>query len=111
MTPRLLPLFLLITSFGCASLPASEPIRLEPWLEAAASHDVRILRDEFGVPHIYGKTDPDVSFGLAYAHAQDDFETIQKVLLQTRGVLAAVDGMDASTFDYLVHLLGFWEDV
>jgi penicillin amidase/acyl-homoserine-lactone acylase len=100
-----------LASFGCASLPASEPVRLEPWLEAAARRDVRILRDEFGVPHIYGKTDPDVSFGLAYAHSEDDFETIQKVLLQTRGHLAAVDGAAAAPFDYLVHVLGFWADV
>ena len=43
------------------------------------SHDgftARIERDEWGVPHIYGKRDADVSFGLAYAHAQDDFKTI-----------------------------------
>ncbi len=31
-------------------------------------YDVRILRDDFGVPHIFGKTDPDAAFGLAYAH-------------------------------------------
>ncbi len=100
-----------MASFGCASLPPEEPIRLEPWLDAAAKRDVRILRDEFGVPHIYGKTDADVSFGLAYAHSEDDFETIQKVLLQTRGRLAAVDGAEAAPFDYLVHVLGFWQDV
>ena len=38
------------------------------------SHDgfsAKIERDEWGVPHIYGKRDADVSFGLAYAHAQD----------------------------------------
>ena len=39
---------------------------------------VQIARDEFGVPHIFGQSDPDVAYGLAWAHAEDDFETIQK---------------------------------
>jgi len=69
---------------GCVSLRETAPIELAPWIEAAAQRNVRILRDEFGVPHIYGETDPEVAFGLAYAHAEDDFETNQKVMLSTR---------------------------
>ena len=38
--------------------------------------DVEIVRDEYGVPHIYGKTDADVAYGLAWAHSEDDFKTI-----------------------------------
>ena len=34
---------------------------------------VTIARDSFGVPHIFVKTDPEVSYGLAWAHAEDDF--------------------------------------
>jgi len=82
-----------------------------PLLARAERYDVRILRDEFGVPHIYGATDPDVAYGLAYAHAEDDALTIQKVLLATRGQLARVDGPDAAPVDYMVRLLGFWDDV
>ena len=37
-------------------------------------YKVEITRDEWGVPHVHGKTDADAAFGLAYAHAQDDFE-------------------------------------
>ena len=111
MSKRLLILSLLAGSFGCASLPETPPLDLETWREAAAERDVRILRDEFGVPHIYGTTDADVSFGLAYAHSEDDFETIQKVVLSVRGRLAAVDGLDAAPFDYLVHVFGFIDDV
>lgn len=98
-------------SFGGASLPPTPPLDLEAARAAAARHEVRILRDEFGVPHIYGQTDPDVAFGLAHAHSEDDFETIQKVLLSSRGRLAAVDGRGAAAFDYLVHVLGFLDDV
>ena len=52
-----------------------------------------IKRDNWGVPHIYGKRDADVSFGLAYAHAQDDFTTIQDVLIATRGKLSEIYGI------------------
>jgi hypothetical protein len=43
---------------------------------AAHAYNVQIVRDEYGVPHIKGKTDADASYGLAYAHAEDDFSTI-----------------------------------
>ena len=78
------------------------------------SHDgfsARIERDEWGVPHIYGKRDADVSFGLAYAHAQDDFKTICDILLATRGKLASVYGKDAAVNDYYVHLMDLWNTV
>ena len=42
---------------------------------------VDILRDAYGVPHIYGQRDIDAAFGLAYAHTEDDFETIQSLRL------------------------------
>lgn len=74
-------------------------------------YDVRLLRDEWGVPHIFGKTDADVAYGLAYAHAEDDFETMQGVLLAARGKLASVYGKDAAPNDYMVQLLRIWEVV
>ena len=39
---------------------------------------IEIVRDKWCVPHIYGKTDKDAAYGLAWAHAEDDFSTIQK---------------------------------
>ena len=71
----------------------------------------RIERDQWGVPHIYGKTDADVSFGLAYAHAQDDFFTIQDILIAARGKLASVYGKDAAVNDYYVHMMDIWNNV
>jgi len=77
----------------------------------AAKYDVRIRRDAWGVPHILGKTDADVAFGLAFAHCEDDFATIQDVAIATRGQLAADQGLKAATTDYLVHLFRVWETV
>lgn len=82
-----------------------------PFLEIARQYDVEIRRDNWGVPHIYGPRDADVAYGLGYAHAEDDFATIQEVAIATRGKLGAVKGPDAAVTDYIVHLLQVWETV
>jgi len=75
------------------------------------NYDVRIVRDKYGVPHIFGDRDVDVSFGLAFAHAQDDFATIQDVVLATRGTLSTLKGPDAAKTDYLIQWMGIWDVV
>ena len=64
-----------------------------------------------GVPHILGETDADAVFGLAYAHAEDDFKTIQDLLMGARGMLGGKYGMKFSPVDYYVELIGVWEDI
>jgi len=49
-------------------------------------------RDSWGVPHVFAATDVEVAFGLAYAHAQDDFLNMQKAFLASRGRLASLEG-------------------
>ncbi|QUL36615.1 acylase [Erythrobacter sp. JK5] len=71
----------------------------------ARAYTAEIVRDEFGVPHIYGKTDPDVAFGVAIAHAEDDFFTLQDVIAMSRGRYGAIAGEEGATFDYVYHLL------
>ena len=77
----------------------------------AAKYDAEIVRDKYGVPHIFGKTDADTTFGMAYAHAEDDFLTIQESVATTRGLLARYKGMDGAPTDYIVALLGVWDTV
>jgi acyl-homoserine-lactone acylase len=85
---------------------ALRPPAVPPGLAAVgAAYDVEILRDTWGVPHVFGKTDADVAHGLAYAHAEDDFVLIQDALLAARGKLASVHGEGAAPNDYMVHLL------
>ncbi len=79
--------------------------------EAAARYEVEIIRDTWGVPHIYGTTNADTAFGVAYAHAEDDYETIQDVVAATRGVLARYKGAAAAPTDYVVSLLDVWGTV
>jgi acyl-homoserine lactone acylase PvdQ len=78
---------------------------------AGEGYDARILRDEWGVPHIFGQSDADVAYGLAYAHAEDDFLTIQQSLIAARGKLASVYGKDVAPDDYMVHPLRVWDVV
>jgi penicillin amidase/acyl-homoserine-lactone acylase len=77
----------------------------------ARQYNARIQRDNFGVPHVSGPRDADVAFGLAFAHCEDDFTTIQEVGLGVRGQLAAVEGRKAAITDYLVHFFRVWETV
>lgn len=83
----------------------------QPYVNASKTYDVKILRDSWGVPHVMGKTDADAAFGLAYAHAEDDFQTIQEMLLVMRGQLASLKGKDAAPLDYLIQALRVRERV
>lgn len=89
-------------------------LALATWEPFAASHsaappsrayDAEIVRDEFGVPHIYGKTDADVAYGVARAHAEDDFSTLQDVVAMARGRYGAVRGAEGAQVDFIYHLL------
>ncbi len=106
----LLGIFIVI---AIASVFVFWPIREDlAYLKTRADqYDVKILRDTYGVPHIFGQSDADTAYGLAYAHSEDDFLTIQQVLLAARGKLATVNGLDAAPADYLVHFLRVWDVV
>jgi penicillin amidase/acyl-homoserine-lactone acylase len=91
----------------------AQPAAPDPaqFIARAAQYDVHIRRDSWGVPHVEGKTDADVGFGIGFAHSEDDFATIQDVALASRGQLAASAGPKGATTDYLVHLFRVWENV
>ncbi len=89
-----------------------EPLSVKPGIAPPASvYDVQIVRDGFGVPHINGKTDADAAFGLAFAHSEDDFSTIQEVIAMTRARTGAMIGSEGAKVDYVNHLLGARETV
>ncbi len=63
--------------------------------------DVEIVRDSWGVPHIYGKTDADAAYGLAWATCEDDFKTVQYLLLAANGRLGEVTGKNGALLDFM----------
>ncbi|MFW2852989.1 penicillin acylase family protein [Sphingomonas sp. TX0543] len=78
----------------------------EPLIAAPAeappkrAYNVTIARDRWGVPHLFGNTDADVAYGIAFAHAEDDFATLQEVLAVTRGRAGAMLGAEGAKLDY-----------
>ncbi len=91
--------------------PSAGPFDRGAAIAAAVQYDARIIRDAFGVPHIYGARDADVAFGLAYAHAEDDWATIEDVVFFSRGALAERKGKNAAIPDYLIKSLRVEGDV
>ena len=76
---------------------------LSTGIKAQPLYQVEIWRDSFGVPHIYGKTDPDAAYGLAWAHSEDAFAQIQENLLAGRGVLASIKGKKGALMDFALR--------
>ena len=68
------------------------------------SSNVEIIRDDFGVPHIYGKTDADAVFGLLYAQCEDDFNRVERNYIWATGRLAEVEGEQALYSDLRAKL-------
>lgn len=88
MKKLVLPLFALL----CASSTiarAADP-EVARWEQQARK--VTIVRDDWGIPHIYGKTDADVVFGLMYAQAEDDFNRVETNFINSMGRLAEAEG-------------------
>lgn len=89
---------------GCATLETrtadpTEMARLE-----AQAQNVEIIRDDYGVPHIYGKTDADAVFGLLYAQAEDDFPRIERNYVWAMGRLAEIEGEESIYSDLRARL-------
>src|SRR5688572_21680029 len=83
------PLLALVcaASIGIQSAPASDAAR---WETQASS--VTIVRDNWGIAHVFGKTDADTVFGAIYAQAEDDFNRVETNYLNSMGRLAEAEG-------------------
>jgi acyl-homoserine-lactone acylase len=62
----------------------------ERWRQHA--EHIRIIRDNWGIAHVYGKSDADAVFGMIYAQAEDDFNRIERNYLNGLGWLAQAEG-------------------
>ena len=102
---------LLLVLIGSFLLACTLSNRLQPSLNRGLEYQVEIIRDKWGVPHIIGSTNADTAYGLGFANAEDDFNTIQMVFLAARGKLAAAMGKDMAPIDYAVQLMKVWPTV
>ncbi len=94
--------FSLLLVIGACTNPKIPLTEQEQWEAQAAN--VEIIRDDFGVPHIYGKTDADAVFGLLYAQCEDDFNRVEQNYIWAIGRLAEVEGEEAIYSDLRARL-------
>lgn len=97
----MLPAFL----FLC---PASGQKDIKKWEKQASK--VTIIRDKWGVPHIYGKTDADAVFGLLYAQCEDDFNRVEMNYIEKLGRMSEVRGEPKLYDDLLIKMIISEED-
>jgi acyl-homoserine lactone acylase PvdQ len=97
----LLLIFLICTSFTL-STDIKTLSENERWQQHVSNTE--IIRDEYGVPHIYGKTDANAVFGLLYAQCEDDFNRVERNYILAIGRLAEIEGENAIYSDLRAKL-------
>jgi acyl-homoserine lactone acylase PvdQ len=95
----------LVFAFGFALIPLASPAQsqdLQRWEQEA--RNVTIVRDDWGIAHISGKTDADAVFGAIYAQAEDDFNRVETNYINSIGRLAEAEGETAIWRDLRMKL-------
>jgi acyl-homoserine-lactone acylase len=104
-----LVLVLSIAFASAASAQAPAAADVARWERQA--QNVTIVRDDWGIPHVRGKTDADAVFGLLYAQAEDDFGRVETNYLNSMGRLAEAEGEAAIYRDLRMKLFIDPEDM
>jgi acyl-homoserine-lactone acylase len=99
---RLLSIALLIPFLSACSSATRQPV--DTRLQQQASR-ITIIRDNWGIPHIYGKTDADVVFGTMYAQCEESFERVERAYIEKLGRLSELEGPDYLLQDVKMRLL------
>src|SRR5450631_4301105 len=96
---RILVLLVLLAFAAAVAAQTPEAAR---W--AQHSKNVTIIRDDWGIAHVYGKTDADAVFGMEYAQAEDDFNRVETNYINAMGRLAEAEGESAIYQDLRMKL-------
>ena len=92
----------IIISCNIFAQPFSQT-EINRWKKQAAN--ITIIRDNYGIPHVYGKTDADAVFGLLYAQCEDDFKRVEMNYIEKLGRLSEVTGEKDLYEDLLIRLV------
>ena len=89
---KLLTLMCILTSIlvNAQTITDKNLLEARQWKEQALN--VKIIRDNWGIAHIYGKTDADAVFGMLYAQCEDDFNRVERNYLTATARLAEAFG-------------------
>jgi acyl-homoserine-lactone acylase len=82
--------FILLAASSCFAAQSSTKADVARWEQHAKN--VTIIRDDWGIAHVYGKTDADAVFGAEYAQAEDDFNRVETNYINAIGRLAEAEG-------------------
>ena len=83
-------ILILAAASACLAFQGANTPELARWKQQA--QNVTIIRDDWGIAHVYGKTDADAVFGMEYAQAEDDFNRVEANYLNSMGRLAEAEG-------------------
>src|ERR1700682_693018 len=87
---RKLLLLILAVAFASIAVRAAKDPEAARWEQQA--RNVTIIRDDWGIAHVFGKTDADTVFGAMYAQAEDDFNRVETNYINAMGRLAEAEG-------------------
>jgi acyl-homoserine-lactone acylase len=99
----MLKLFTIILLLPLITIAQPTSTEIKRWQLQA--NNVEIIRDNYGIPHIYGNTDADAVFGLLYAQCEDDFKRVEMNYIEKLGRLAEVKGEGSIYSDLYIKLL------
>ncbi len=95
-------LFLFLLPLQLVAQPFSNT-EITRWQQQAKN--ITIIRDNWGIPHIYGKTDADAVFGLLYAQCEDDFKRVEMNYIEKLGRMSEVKGESSLPDDLYIKLI------
>src|SRR5215813_5397331 len=94
--------FAIALQFGSSASTSGQDSDLQRWEQQA--RNVTIIRDDWGIAHVHGKTDADAVFGAIYAQAEDDFNRVETNYVNSMGRLAEAEGESAVWRDLRMKL-------
>src|SRR6266849_6187513 len=93
-----------LLAISCITVPAHAQQRRDVARWERQAQRVTIIRDDWGIAHVYGKADADAVFGMEYAQAEDDFNRVETNYLKALGRLAEAEGEPAIYQDLRMKL-------
>ena len=93
---------ILVFVSSVSRLHAVDDLEVGRWQREAGN--VTIIRDDWGIAHVYGKTDADAVFGMEYAQAEDDFNRVETNYINAMGRLAETEGESKIYLDLRMKL-------
>lgn len=97
---------LILSLFSSTQAQNGNSLLSEGKFEIINPDNIQIVRDIWGVPHIFGKTDAEVAFGYAWASGEDMFSVMQELLLAGKGFAGRYMGEEGAKRDFMSHVLG-----